>query len=101
MVGEYNRTGLARPLMRPGWSEMSPEESRAAFWEDAQEYSAHTADLMTRYNVECAAEAAFLREEFIRLGIADQSSASRFEHPVNPLGVERIAEYLATWAKKL
>jgi hypothetical protein len=103
MAGEARRTDLSRRAhwASPSWEGMSKEERDRLFWEQSERSIQHATDLMVRYNVECAAEALALHDEFHRLGVTDGKKRDWFERPTNPLGLEEVARLLGVWAKKV
>lgn len=104
MLGESRRTEPTRRpyCVAPGWEEMSEEERSRLFWEEGQKSSQHATELMIRYNVECAAEALALHDEFQRLGITDGKHRNwLFEQPLNRSGLEEVARLLGVWARKV
>ena len=84
------------------WRLSEPNEDESLDWDElARRSTRHSIERLNRYNADCAAEALALHDEFRRLGITDGKDRWRFEHPTNPLGLERVARDLGLWAKKL
>lgn len=85
--------------MQPRTHGTTDEEASAAFHAITQQLNDLSISMMAAYKTNHAAEALFLHDQFVRMGVTDGSERTRFEYPTNPLGVEHIARELGTWAK--
>jgi hypothetical protein len=85
----------------PDWDSLPERERNRIFHEHSQRSSSHSTEFMNRYSVEFSTEALALFAEFRRRDLAAEEDRMWFEHPTNPLGVEKVAQSLGLWAKQL
>ena len=85
----------------PNWDALTEDEKHEVFAAAGQKSMERHTEFMIEYHQRFASEALALRELFEARGIADESSRAKFEHPTNTYVVERVAQFLGTWARNL
>jgi hypothetical protein len=91
-VAERKRDDAARGLRKWWGPGVSEEEKQRRFNEGVDDDYRFTAETMSRYGQRFAVRALTLFDDADEVGLAEMEDRRLFVNPVNPLGIEQIAQ---------